>query len=205
MIDRYVVGVDLGQAQDFTAIVVLEAVPPSTVPSEKTSDKPEYHIRHLERARGISYPAVVSRVRDVLSEIPGAILVLDYTGVGRPVSDLFTQAGIRHFAISIHGGDSVSSEGMQYRVPKRDLVSAVLIALQAGRLKIASSLPDAAVLVHELENFRVKIDPKTAHDSYSNWREAPNDDMVLAVSMAVWLAQNYRPVRFWRIEDDYAV
>jgi hypothetical protein len=88
--------------------------------------------------------------------------------------------------VSIHGGDTVTHEGLYYRVPKRDLVSSVLVAMQSGRLKIASSLPDAGVLVKELENFKVKIDPQTAHDSYSAWREGVHDDLVLSVSLAVW-------------------
>lgn len=188
----YIIGLDLGQAQDYTAIAVMEVIPPQTVPSEKTSDDPTYHVRHLERVRGIPYPVVVDRVREIIRQLGPAndtSLILDYTGVGRPVSDLFRQAGIRHYAVTIHGGDQVTHEGTHYRVPKRDLVSSVLVVLQAGHLKIASSLPDAAVLVKELENFKVKIDPATAHDSYSAWREGVHDDLVLAVSLAVWYAR----------------
>jgi hypothetical protein len=37
------------------------------------------------------------------------------------------------------------------------------------------------VLVQELLNFRVKIDPLTAHDSYGCWREGGHDDLVLAL------------------------
>ena len=48
-------------------------------------------------------------------------------------------------------------------MPKRDLVSLMQVLLQTQRLKVAEGLPDAAVLVEELLNFRVKIDPLTAH------------------------------------------
>jgi hypothetical protein len=58
--------------------------------------------------------------------------------------------------------------------------------LQNGRLKVAAGLPEAETLKKELLNFRVKIDPKTAHDSYEHWREGDHDDLVLAVSMACW-------------------
>ena len=44
----------------------------------------------------------------------------------------------------------------------------------------------AATLVQELLNFRVTIDPRTAHDSYAAWREGMHDDLVLAVAMACW-------------------
>jgi hypothetical protein len=39
-------------------------------------------------------------------------------------------------------------------------------------------------------NFRVKIDPLTAHDSYGAWREGQHDDLVLAVALAVWFAEH---------------
>jgi hypothetical protein len=61
--------------------------------------------------------------------------------------------------------------------------------LQNGRLKVARELPLAETLKTELLNFRVKIDPKTAHDSYEHWREGDHDDLVLATAMACWYRQ----------------
>jgi len=42
-------------------------------------------------------------------------------------------------------------------------------------------------------NFKVKIDPQTAHDSYSAWREADHDDLVLSVALAAWFAEAHAP------------
>jgi len=61
--------------------------------------------------------------------------------------------------------------------------------LQNGCLRVAFGLPEAETLKRELLNFRVKVDPKTAHDSYEHWRESEHDDLVLAVSMAAWFRQ----------------
>jgi hypothetical protein len=63
-------------------------------------------------------------------------------------------------------------------------VSAVQVLLQNERLKILRNLPLAETVKKELLNFRQKIDPKTAHDSYSHWQEAEHDDLVLATAMA---------------------
>ena len=57
-------------------------------------------------------------------------------------------------------------------MPKRDLVAVLQVLLQTERLKVAEALQLSQVLVQELLNFRVTIDPRTAHDSYSAWREA---------------------------------
>jgi hypothetical protein len=115
---------------------------------------------------------------------------VDQTGVGAPVVDLFEQAGLKPVGVLIHGGDKASHEGDSWRVPKRDLVGVLQVLLQTGRLKVASKLKLGPVLSQEMLNFRVKIDPATAHDSYSAWREEDHDDLVLSVALAAWYGEN---------------
>jgi hypothetical protein len=189
---KYYCGLDLGQASDHSALVIAEKIEPAK------KQPPEYHIRHLQRfPLGTSYPQIVTHIKAMLEREPlkeNVRLALDYTGVGRPVADMFevSDAGLSCFVhkISIHGGDAVQREGMTIRVPKRDLVAVVQVLLQSGRLQIADALPEAKTLEKELLNFRVKIDPATAHDSYSAWRENIHDDLVLAVALACWLAEH---------------
>ena len=111
------------------------------------------------------------------------------TGVGAPVVDMFVNAGLKPIGIYIHGGDRVTREGSTYRVPKRDLVGCLQVLLQNQRLKIAPG-PLSDILATEMLNFKVKIDPATAHDSYSTWREADHDDLVLSVALACWYGEN---------------
>jgi hypothetical protein len=153
-------------------------------------------VRHLERFElGTKYTDVVDRVAtlvrsDSLRHMP-AVLLVDKTGVGAAVLDSFTHARIGAVAITLHGGSSVNRDPQRvgYRVPKRDLITVTQVLLQNGQLKVAADLPEAETLKKELLNFRVKIDPRTAHDSYEHWREGDHDDLVLAVSMAAWFRQ----------------
>lgn len=183
---HYLVGLDLGQAQDYTALVIAE--------QQDTPPQASYQVRHLERfALGTAYPTIVSHVHALLQHPPlqrHTSLVVDATGCGRPVVDLLTQAQLDPVAVSIHGGDQVSHEGCHWRVPKRDLVGALQVLLQTQRLKVAEALPLAQVLVQELLNFRVTIDSRTAHDSYSSWRESDHDDLVLACALACWWGEH---------------
>jgi hypothetical protein len=80
-------------------------------------------------------------------------------------------------------------------ISKLDLITSAQILLQSVRLKIAATLPDTATLTAELLHMRVKIDPKTAHDSYPAWRENQHDDLVFAVALACWLEENERRAR----------
>jgi hypothetical protein len=68
-------------------------------------------------------------------------------------------------------------------------VGVLQVVMQTGRLKIPSKLKLAQLFQAELLNFRVKIDPQTAHDSYSAWREQEHDDLVLSVALACWCGE----------------
>jgi hypothetical protein len=179
----FFVGLDLGQARDYTAIAVIEAVP-----TDRSGEK-VLHVRHLERFRNTLYPDVADRV-EALMKVPelkdGADLIIDATGVGPAVTDIFKKRGRTFKAVKIHGGDAESRADGVYRVPKRNLISALQVALQSGTLKIAEGLELAEVLRQELLNFRVKVNIATAHDSYEAWREGDHDDLVLAAALATW-------------------
>jgi hypothetical protein len=158
---------------------------------------PPLYLRHLERFElGTKYSKVVERVKQILLREPirrrlkRARLLVDKTGVGAAVVDGFWQAGVRPISVTIHGGSNINVEPHGYRVPMRNLVAAAQVLLQSGRLKIAEGLPEAQTLKKELLNFRQKIDPRTAHDSYEHWREGDHDDLVLATALAAWYREH---------------
>lgn len=182
----FILGLDLGQSRDYTALSVVEKI-------EKPNTENVYHIRHLERMRDIPYPDVVDKVFTMLQSSAlkdDSSLVIDATGVGVPVVEMFRKAGLRPIAVWIHGGDNTSHEGNNWRVPKRDLVGILQVLLQSGRLKLSWKLKLTQALQGEMLNFRVRIDPATAHDSYSAWREADHDDLVLSAALALWWAES---------------
>src|SRR5215831_16832027 len=149
-----IVGLDLGQVADYTAIVVLECHREDRPGAETT-----YHVRYIERLLGQPYPAIVTQVQTLLAQpvlVGHSRLVADATGCGRPVIDMLIQAKLNPVPVTIHGGDQVHRDGRYIRTPKRDLVAALQVCLQTQRLKIAEQLPLAATLVQELLAFRVK-------------------------------------------------
>jgi len=193
----FVIGLDLGQSRDYTALAILEKLEQepeqaATVEGNRAAKKIyHYHVRKLERTRGTPYPQIVARVKEIMSKLEGSSLVVDQTGVGAPVVDMFEQAGLKPIGVLIHGGDRVTHEGSTWRVPKRDLVGVLQVLLQNQRLKVAPG-PLSDTLAKEMLNFKVKIDPLTAHDSYSAWREAEHDDLVLAVALACWYGEKVK-------------
>lgn len=195
---RYWLGCDLGQANDPTALVVVEKL---QVPSGELGPAhiPKlvnvYHARHVERVPlGTSYPSIVQRVKTLLEMPPlwGATeLVADATGCGRPVMDMLRAARLRPVCVVITAGYEVTSEGFYLHVPKTDLIAAVQVLLQSQRLKIAPSLPEAATLIHELEGYQQRI-TAAAHVQYGQWREGEHDDVLLALALACWRGEASR-------------
>jgi hypothetical protein len=195
---KWFTGVDLGQSQDHTAVVVLERViteaPEYDAVTRSRLTEANFNVRHIERMKlGTPYQAVVERIKSIVeaAALAGNVtLVVDATGVGGPVVDLLKEA-IRKTPIVpvvITGGDRTHYQDGRYRVPKRDLVSGVAILLESGRLKISQRLPEAKTLIKELLNMRVKISA-SGHEAYEAWREGEHDDLVLALALGLWRAR----------------
>jgi hypothetical protein len=203
------IGLDLGQSQDPTAIAFIECLR-SAHPYTGEDTITNLNCIHLQRWKlRTSYPSIVADVVKMINDLEPhrspdykPVLAVDATGVGAPVIDLFQRETIKAELrpIQIVGGANVSQEFGITRVPKRDLVSAVQVALQNRTLKIADRLPEADILVRELQDFQVKI-TDSANDVYGAWREGKHDDLVLAVALALWSA-NKTPFRVTQQEKD---
>ena len=202
----YFIGLDLGQLNDYTAVTVIDV-------ADRQEDRKTYDVTHLQRfPLGTPYPLIVEKVIKLRDKLNGheehpinrCVLVVDATGVGRPVVDLFRMAGLGPVAVTITGGSEAhignthiwasSSDkaapqraALEWSVPKKDLVGVLNVLFQNRLLKIAK-IPEAGTLTQELMNFKIKINTQTLHESFEAWREGIHDDLVLAVALAVYAA-----------------
>lgn len=183
-------GLDLGQAQDFSALAVVERTrTPDPDPARRGRHSDRYDVRHLHRwPLGTPYPQVVADVKTMFAGEPlrDSSLAIDQTGVGRAVVDLFRGAGIpaRLCPWTITGGEAAGGGGT---VPKKNLVAAVQIPLQERRLRFAEGLALTPVLARELEQFRVRV-TAARNEVFESWRERDHDDLVLALALALYVA-----------------
>ena len=195
----FVVGLDLGQRADYTALAVIQSVMEG--PASSAGSHKELHLRHLERyPLRTPYPEIADKVAALMGD-PALSpeerigfrlrrtpprLIVDATGVGTAVSDLLKTRGLRFTRVTITGGDKVNRVAGGYRVLKRDLVAALEVPFHKGSLKVAEGLVLWPALQEELLTFRRKINLQTAHDSYEHWRDSDQDDLVLATALACW-------------------
>lgn len=189
---RNVVGVDLGQTHDPTAVAIVQR-------HEwlEHDDTGEVHKRikltvpHLERLPlGTTYPAQVAYVGELLRREPLASnktdLIIDHTGVGRPVFDLFKKAGLRPKGLIITAGDKAKRTGTGWSVSKLQLISRLQAELHQEGLRISRHLKDADALAKELQDFQVNI--TSAGNAVFGARVGAHDDLVLALAIATWEA-----------------
>ncbi len=223
-IPRRVLCVDLGQASDYTAILALHPTKPDP------AGAPHYDVAHVERVPlGTRYPVIVRHLTALVAALSAPItipdarvpgyptikviapdvqpvvnLIVDYTGVGRPVYDMIleepTLADIA-IPVTIHGGAAVTRSDYGYHVPKRDLASVVQRLLQEGRIHMPASHPMTSALSGELTNFRVTLSP-SGRESYgagagAEWREGSHDDLVLGLALGCWYAESVVEVNIW--------
>jgi hypothetical protein len=201
-LDRYIVGVDLGQSSDPTAIAVLHhhVVPLETWMTIRGTngtnvlrqDRQEcFDVRHLERLPlGTPYSQVVEHIEQLIERPPlnrGHDLVIDESGVGRAVGDIFDDAGLLPYRITItSGSEAVEQDNRRWHVPKGVLISALDARLHTGELRFAATLNEANAMADELKDFRRHVG--AAGRSTYNARSGKHDDLVLATALAVWWA-----------------
>lgn len=212
---HFYVGVDLGQSNDPTAICVIEhnheplsswkiTRDTASLCEERQDVADRYDVRHLERMPlGMPYPAVVAHVAQLLQRPPlcdGATLVIDETGVGRAVGDIFDAAGLQPVRVSITAGAEATQQSTspeRWHIAKGILISTLDARLHTGELRFAAALTEAGAMAEELKDFRRKVGAagRFAYEA----RVGKHDDLVLAVAIALWRAA--RPRESWASES----
>lgn len=204
---EYLVGLDLGQTQDPSALVVLERTeqykPGGLIDPEFAEPQGHYALRYLKRWQlGTSYPNIVRETKAILSRppLPGCRLVVDHTGVGRAVVDMFAEADLpaKMIPITITTGHAATRHGTGWHVAKKHLAGVLQILLQSQRFKI-SPIKEKKLLEKELRAFRVKVKASTGNETFEALRESDHDDMVLACAIAAWIGERGTPKAQLRI------
>jgi hypothetical protein len=198
---EYTIGLDLGKLQDYSALCVVER----TAPPE---GEPTYAVRHLRRwPLGTAYTTIAADVSATAYRpaLGRPRIAADATGVGQAVMEMVGGAlraeagdgrGAELCPVLITGGQAVTrGPNLTWHVAKVQLVSVLQALLSSRRLKIATGLPEAEVLIGELQAYKTKV-TGAGNETFGAWRERDHDDLVLAVALALWLADNAPRGRF---------
>jgi hypothetical protein len=198
---HFIVGASLGTGMQPTAIAVLEQEVLKN--QDWSAETGALRLRYLHRlALDVNYPETVSRISKLLEapEIKDqercgeSEVLLDLTGSGGAILELFERAQIDPISVRIVGAGTVEEQShhRQWRVPKVELVGSLRVLYEAGRLRMAKNLDLVATLEDELRTFKMRP-PRIDPNDPESWREGQFDDLVFAVALAAWRASRYVP------------
>lgn len=207
-----VIGADIGQKQDPTAIAVAEMQWRGEGQREGRDD--HWVIRHLARLPlGTSYPDIVAElvrvsaavkarveevrvplmggaVHEVTRVVPTVTLYVDGTGVGAPVVDLLDAAGANPIGCYFTYGERRTQQGREVRLGKAWMVSRLQALAQTGRLHLPKT-DEAEATRKELLDYEIRVSDD-GHDTYGAFKTGKHDDLVTAIGLAV-----QKPRRGW--------
>ena len=179
---HFYLGLDLGQARDYSAIAVAERRVELTGARDPITyldhTRTRIFVRHLERIPlRTPYPDVVARVRAITQQYAGRKIkvVMDATGVGAAVRDMLSRAqlGVPLAGVTITGGHRVTYSYGDYHVPRHDLLANLRVLLEKRMLEIMFAGDAAEALRTELLRWG---------------RRSTHDDLVFALALACWKA-----------------
>lgn len=201
MIAGYVLGLDIGQVKDHSALAII-AIERGTIDNYRSGRNAELKLVWLEKFElGTNYRAIVERVKFLMNQdelFNRCELIVDRGEVGKAVIEMFTEQKIYPTAIAITAGEEVRRIGGGYSVPKKDLVSSLLVAFLSGRFTFMSTSEGTKQrtylenLKQELIDFQAKV-KQSGHVSYEAESERVHDDLVMATSLATWFANEFGP------------
>ncbi len=182
---RYIISVDIGKQNDYSAISVIERV------------DFEYHLVKLLRWRHSGHERLISELHGLLADqrLKGGqtAIILDATGVGLAVCDFVRAASIKCFDLTIHGGYSTKLDSWHISAAKNDLVFSLQNVIEKNRLKVNPDLKYWKETKSELETFSPKVNENTGNVSYEALRSRDHDDLVMSLAMAALFGERLYP------------
>jgi hypothetical protein len=192
---RVIIGVDIGQKRDPTAICVAE--PDRRVVGGR--EEAHFLIRYLARLPlGTPYTRVAATVGEITAAAArrtgsAPTLYVDATGVGQPIVDLLRERADRATikAVYFTRGDRRSEAGDAVTLGKAYLVSLLQGLLQQGRIHLPRTA-EAEALARELLDYEIQVD-ENGTDRYGAFKVGTHDDLVTALGLTV----QEKPTQLW--------
>ncbi|WP_298916705.1 hypothetical protein [uncultured Roseobacter sp.] len=194
---RFLVGLDIAQAQDRNAYSILldERVPYYDANGRQELTKRRREIVRADHLPAMSYAdlAIVTRNLMLDPSIAGrAYLVVDSSGVGRAFCDLLDAKSVQHTRVQMVAGENETETNERGRtfnnVGRTRLLSALNSAIHTGDLTIGN-FEARDLMRQELESFeadvgasgRVKIEGGTKFG---------HADLAVSAALALWLSDH---------------
>lgn len=197
---NYWVAADLGQANDFSAVVVIKDQALPIVDAGKVIVGPrERTVVFADRFKGVSYVDVVDyliRLRNAPPFGGKSELVIDGTSIGRVVSDMLEAQNVQHKAITMTAGQDWSKKSSRYvSAGKTFMVENLAVMFAAGEIRFAHDLPLRSDIEADLASFTTATTAAGNQIITQSRSAAGHGDLGIALIVGAFASQCLKPQR----------
>jgi len=189
VLSKYILGLDPAQLHDWSALAAIR------MDWDERTRRFNYQLVAMERRQRVPYDEIIewasaglrTQVFQRTEKTGTPELILDATGVGIAIKDMFQKKGIPVKAISITVGNGWELVGSTWHLGKARLIGTFLGVLDAGRLQVNPGLPIWPQLERELISYRAEISAQ----GHAKFEAAPgeHDDLLFALALAIFWAE----------------
>jgi hypothetical protein len=197
---NYWVAADLGQANDFSAVVVIKDQALPIVDAGRVIVGPrERTIVFADRFKGVSYVDVVDYLIRLKNAPPfggKSQLVIDGTSIGRVVSDMLQAQNAQHTAVTMAGGQDWSKKSGRYvSAGKTFLVENLAVMFAAGEIKFAHDCPLRPEIEGDLASFTTATTAAGNQIITQSRSASGHGDLGIALIVGAFASQYLKPQR----------
>ena len=194
-VKRFLLGCDLAKSLDYTSFAVIEMVYETSIKGFA------YHLRALDRIRGVDYPAItelilatIQRLQQEPGTTDGPHICMDASGLGAPIRDYLLRAGTVNCLTQIYPVVFTSGESARfdqvtrnYNISKSLIISNFLSLMQRKRFDYSPGLQALPLLQQEISSFKYHLAP-SGHTGFDAETGA-HDDLICAVCIPLIIGE----------------
>ena len=198
---RHILSQDIGKKQDDTTSLIYR-ITPEYVDSYDGGRRVMtfMDVVYMDKRR-LSYMDLGEFTKEMMQSLAfgdNCSLIIDGTGIGEAVYDIYTSLGLDPVKIIFTSGETAAVERNRtqfsqkfgavsgYKVPKVDMISAAQVIFQQGRIRFAENIDFRDECFQQLQSFVGKVNEKTHNVKYENLTEDIHDDFVTMIIQACW-------------------
>ena len=204
---RYLLGVDLAKAMDFSTFAVIEMIWDPEIKNYR------YHLRGLDKIQGVDYPKITDMIITTFKQLQeenkkeireggvpvsdGPYVCMDASGLGAPIRDFLLESGVfsggkfgeKLFPVVFTGGESArrDPDTNNYNISKALIIGNFGNLMQRGRFDYASDLQALPQLEKEIDSFKYYLTP-SGHTGFSA-ESGQHDDLICSICIPLIIGE----------------
>lgn len=195
--DRFWLSADLGQANDFTAIIgIRDKKVPILDDGRVVLGPRERTVVYADKFRGVSYVDVVDHLVRLKNAAPFAgktELCIDASSLGRVVSDQLTDANCPHIAVQMVAGQNWVRKGKYVNAAKSLIIESLSVLFASGELTFAKDLPLRKEIEEDLASFSLTTTSAGNQVITQSRNASGHGDLGVSLAIAAFCSQYIAP------------